>query len=120
MSTFFDGFETLPVDAPSTDSNDERNGFPGSCYECRFWDSLDERGVNGECRRKPPVLVQRRPILERAEREELAKPWSFKGFDEHRDGKDFYACFPETDCLSWCGEFLPRFVTQIRFNEGRI
>ena len=55
-----------------------------SCSECKFYFSLGNSDVSGECRKNPPVII----------------------------GEDINAVFPVTNDLLWCGEFARNFSSK--------
>lgn len=52
-----------------------------SCSECKFYFSLGNADVDGECRKNPPIIID----------------------------NDVNAVFPVTNDLLWCGEFARNF-----------
>ena len=55
-----------------------------SCSECKFYFSLGNADVDGECRKNPPVIID----------------------------NDVNAVFPITNDLLWCGDFMRSFSNQ--------
>lgn len=60
-----------------------------SCSECKFYFSLGDGDVNGQCRKKPPVII----------------------------GEDLIAQFPVTNDLLWCGSFIRSYAFRPEIRE---
>lgn len=88
------------------------DGFPGSCWECRYWSP----GGNffgepmGECRRNAPIAVA-----------DARNEWLITKEEANILGQQEYewrvASWPRTMHDYWCGQFEPRFASQIREGE---